>query len=256
MSKQISETQLFEMIVGLEFCEETERVGARITEDSWFIGSQTQDAIDRLRSVKSAIVRGEVNTPYADFIMAFDVMRVYAQMAMRFGVASRTVRDYYAVYAYYTDEQREKYAVLPFSHFRFAKTCGIKISEQILALSLLAMDKNGGRPPSVDWLEVNLWRVTGDEQKIDEAEDVLQFDSIASSIATSDFSHEDNTGPVPMPVYYFVHSLQSVLERLRERLPQVEFDSELLDDITDLVNGTIEIAEKIRAAILVRNQEE
>ena len=82
------------------------------------------------------------------------VMDVYSVVSdlLRGEIKPRTVRYYADTVKFYPTETWEKYDVLPFSHFDFAKKFG-KEWATVLELSLKRMDSNGGYPPTVRWLE-------------------------------------------------------------------------------------------------------
>ena len=64
---------------------------------------------------------------------------IYSAVGRFCGKSGRTVRDYAEISAFFPVEIRELYDVLPFSHFRFAKTCGRKW-EDVLEYSLTHPD--------------------------------------------------------------------------------------------------------------------
>jgi hypothetical protein len=51
---------------------------------------------------------------------------IYAAIGRFCGKSGRTVRDYAEIAAFFPENVRKYYDMLPFSHFRYAKTCGIK----------------------------------------------------------------------------------------------------------------------------------
>ena len=61
--------------------------------------------------------------------MQVDQSAIYSAVGKFCGKSGRTVRDYAEVSAFYPYNMREEYDVLPFSHFRFAKSCGLRYQE-------------------------------------------------------------------------------------------------------------------------------
>ena len=88
-------------------------------------------------------------------------------------IAPRTVRHYASIVEFYDAEERqearEKFYVLPFAHFAFARTYG-DLWEQILDASLKRIPENNGLPPSVSWLDAHFRGVT-------QAKEVLAIDN-------------------------------------------------------------------------------
>lgn len=247
MTKDWSKSQIFEFIYSKDFCDDIEQVGTLQSECSWKMGEWTQQALDELLTVKSAIVRGDVNPENADAILAFGSMDVYSQLALRFGVRTRTLRDYCSIYKFFLRADISKYSVLPFSHFRFAKSCGPDLAFRVLDLSLTAMDSNGGRPPSVEWLDVNLHRVTADESVIADVEAVQDFASSASLIPGSDFETGDDE-PLPQSVYYFLNSITTLLESLQKKLDKLDIENGRVEKIQKIIVLVGAIADELLAS--------
>lgn len=111
----------------------------------WVIG---QEALDQKNENDAAINRGEV-IEIADGAL-------YAYFATLAGCAARTVREYVSICKYYPDYIREEFFMLSVDHFRFAMRFGdIDKARQILLAAKLQVDRNGGRPPTVEWLEAH-----------------------------------------------------------------------------------------------------
>jgi hypothetical protein len=51
---------------------------------------------------------------------------IYSAIGRFCGKSGRTVRDYAEISAFFPQHTRDEYDMLPFSHFRFAKSCGLK----------------------------------------------------------------------------------------------------------------------------------
>lgn len=79
---------------------------------------------------------------------AVSVMEIYSAVGAFVGKASRTVRDYHDVAAFYPYETRERFGVLRFAHFRQAMTLGGNW-EKALEWAVEQVDQLG-RPASVD----------------------------------------------------------------------------------------------------------
>ena len=67
--------------------------------------------------------------------MRVDNNMIYSAVGRFCGKSGRTIRDYAEISAFFPANVREYYDMLPFSHFRFAKTCGINW-ESVLEFSL------------------------------------------------------------------------------------------------------------------------
>jgi len=245
MSK-ISRTELFEQVFGLEFCDEIEQIGSQYSEHCWQIGDKVADALAHLQMIKSVIIRGDSNPANAAYILAMGSMDVYRQLSLRFGIAERTLRDYHSIAVYYSQDERGRFEVLPFAHFRFAKSCGADLSTKILELSLAAMDGNGGRPPSVAWLEVNLHRVTGDPGIVDDVAATQDLSSAAAELTSSDFQ-DDEQRTLPSPVFYFLGSLKNFMLRLKLQIEKAE----LPENIRYKIDSIIELSEELADELMV-----
>jgi hypothetical protein len=81
-------------------------------------------------------------------------MEVYKAVATMLNqeYSSRTVRDYAGLAAFFNSEIRQEYDLLPFSHFRYARSFGDRWAE-VLGYSLAVAHEND-RPPSVEFLEM------------------------------------------------------------------------------------------------------
>lgn len=247
-----TQTHLFEIIMGLEFCNEIEQIGERYSEHCWDIGDKTIAALNQLQLIKAAIIRGDMNPVYADYILALGSMEVYSQLALRFGVKLRTLQDYLSIAKFYAAEQRTNYLALPFSHFRIAKSYGPYLAYPVLDLALKAMDSNGGRPPSAAWLEANLYRVTADPGVLDDIAAVQKFESIAESISVADFvstnDEDGNPNLLPAPIYYFMNKIKGLVDRLQERLEKIELEPERYQKIEGLILLIKELADELQSA--------
>lgn len=71
--------------------------------------------------------------------MQVEHAQIYSAVGRFCGKSGRTIRDYAEISAFYPKEIREQYDMLPFSHFRFAKTMGRKW-EDALDYSMLHPD--------------------------------------------------------------------------------------------------------------------
>jgi hypothetical protein len=81
-----------------------------------------------------------------------DVMDVYIAVAIFLNgeYSARTVRHYSSLAAFYPVEVRDKYDLLPFSHFAFARSLGERWGEVLETSLALAMERD--HPVSVDHL--------------------------------------------------------------------------------------------------------
>jgi hypothetical protein len=81
-------------------------------------------------------------------------MEVYKAVAIMLEqeYSARTVRDYSAIAGFFNEQYRQSYDLLPFSHFRFARSFGERCIE-VLDYSLAVTHEND-RPPSVEFLEM------------------------------------------------------------------------------------------------------
>lgn len=248
----MNRTQVFDRIFGKEFCEYVEQVGETYSRTCWNIANIVGDARTILAEMKSAIVRGDLDksmtNKQANAILAYGTMDLYNQLAMRLGINIRTLRDYYSVGTFYSEAQIDKYDALPFSHFRFAKQCGSDLADRILFLSLRAMDYNGGRPPSVNWLEVNLWRVANDKVILDDLETVLNFMDSASDVLPSDVNVNDDE-KLPSIIYLFVTSARELVKGLNSRLSDMRLDGDRSNRIFEIIELLMELTDEILATV-------
>lgn len=76
--------------------------------------------------------------------MEIENSAIYSAIGRFCGKSGRTVRDYAEISAFFPQKIREYYDVLPFSHFRFAKTMGRKW-EEVLEKSLENPDMSEDR---------------------------------------------------------------------------------------------------------------
>jgi len=85
--------------------------------------------------------------------MQVDQNSIYAAVGKFCGKSGRTVRDYAEVAAFFPVTVRDEYDVLPFSHFRFAKSCGLRFREVLdssldnPSMSVEALEISFGRRP-------------------------------------------------------------------------------------------------------------
>ena len=246
----MSRSQLFEKIFGSEFCTYIEQVGDTYSNTCWDIANIVCDAKTILADLKSGIVTDDaayrwLTEDQKNMVLAYSTMDLYTQIALRLGISTRTLRDYYAVGSFYSQDAVDRYSVLPFSHFRFAKQCGETIAESVLELSLKAMDHNGGRPPSVNWLEANLWQTAGDNDVLDEVGASLDFVAASDGIVHSDLG--ENNEKLPTAVYLFVSRAREVGVRLQDRLYKLDLDGEIADQVYEMINLLVWIADDLLA---------
>lgn len=81
-------------------------------------------------------------------------MEVYQAISIELNheISARTVRWYASLSEFYSQETRDKYDILPYSHFELAMNHRL-IWQDILDAAIKRMEYTGGRPPSVQWLE-------------------------------------------------------------------------------------------------------
>lgn len=84
---------------------------------------------------------------------------INARVGSLAGVSARSIRYYAAVAENFTEAEQHEFEPLPFSHFEFAGRFPL-LKREILQTSLRRMDVRGGRPPSVEWLEMKFMATT------------------------------------------------------------------------------------------------
>lgn len=188
------------------------------TQTAWIIGDDTNAQIVDLQAQKQKAIQGQLHWPQdmLDKLMQTGQMDVYAAVADLVGKSSRTVRLWANAAEKFCAAQREKYAVLSFSHFEFALRYPEQ-TEKILALALRQCDNNGGRPGSVDWLETQ-FTANGSAQAVEiitraqDCEDDYQK-SIANVFA-SDTASPTLTPTTEFVIYQQLGKALSLLEQL------------------------------------------
>lgn len=118
-------------------------ISERQTKDLWAVGDITNYLIASFR---------EQGYEFPD-------AAVYRMVAQEAGVSAKRVEQLRHLAAFFSEPVRERYAVLPHSHFEFARSMGDRWQEA-LDVSLRKMDELGGRRPSVDWLHAYFFPTT------------------------------------------------------------------------------------------------
>jgi len=140
--------------------------------------------------------------------MKIDQNSIYSAVGKFCGKSGRTVRDYAEVAAFFSPGVRDEYDVLPFSHFRFAKSCGLDYRE--------ALDRSLSNPSmSVEALEL-LFRRHPD-----------------SSVDTTGFVGEFEPGvsfPVAPPTMGEVYALANLIAQ-SERLLSWDIDRKVREEL-------------------------
>lgn len=129
------------------------------TQTSWIVGDDTNDQIADLQAQKQLAIAGKLSLPLEEMekLHKTGVMDVYAAVGELVGKSLRTISSWANVASKADKQQRKTYHVLPFSHFEFAYRFerDTEQAEKILAVAKRQIENNGGRPPSVEWLEAN-----------------------------------------------------------------------------------------------------
>ncbi len=73
--------------------------------------------------------------------MRVEHAQLYSAVGRFCGKSGRTVRDYAEIASFFPEDVRKEYDMLPFSHFRFAKSCGPKWKD-VLERSMLNPDSS------------------------------------------------------------------------------------------------------------------
>ncbi len=167
-----------------------------------FLGRCTSDACqevayitirisDKLDDMKAKATSGRLILTPEDFnaLKETGYMDVYRVVGELYGKSSRRVREYVQIYRFFAPEVWTEFDVLPFSHFEFAMSFGEKW-RIILDTAVQQMDRNNGRPPSVDWLAANF---TGFCQVQQDAERVQAQGELEDSNRT----YESDTDALP-----------------------------------------------------------
>jgi hypothetical protein len=132
-----------------------------------------------------------------------------------FGKSGRRVREYAQAVQFYPAQAWTEFEVLPFSHFEFALAFGEKW-RTILDASLLNMDRNGGRPPSVDWLQANFSGVCQAKQDVDRigAEAEIEDRIYENSVLSPDLPAAVEVDPKERYALRLIAKMATALEKL------------------------------------------
>jgi hypothetical protein len=103
--------------------------------------------------------------------------QIYSAVGRFCGKSGRTVRDYAEISSFFPEETRKEYDMLPFSHFRYAKSRGSEWRE-VLDYSMLHPDSSEGK------LDFEFNFTSSDENILCEGVAVNNF-SVASDVAPS-----------------------------------------------------------------------
>jgi hypothetical protein len=118
-------------------------IAAQHRRDAWMIGDCTNEII-------------QVAQARPDLYPDIGEMEIYRAVAVMLNqeYSARTVRDYASIAAFYGPIVRDEFDLLPFSHFRYARTYGERWRE-VLEYSLAVAHENS-HSPSVEFLEAKL----------------------------------------------------------------------------------------------------
>jgi len=147
-----------------------------------------------------------------------DVMDIYIAVAIMLNgeYSARTVRHYASLAAFFPLEVRDKYDLLPFSHFAFARTLGDRWGEVLETSLFLAQERD--HPVSVDYLSRLFFPVAGPETP------PFVDDDVEDNVA------ESGSRNLPAPVDSFLRFInRMVSDDKRGRL------QELVKQILDLI---------------------
>jgi len=191
----------------------------RVASDAYMeVGTIALRICNRLDEIKRDSITGKLYLPpgQADTLKETGYMDVYRVVGELFGKSGRRVREYAQAVQFYPAQAWTEFEVLPFSHFEFALTFGEKW-RTVLEASLLHMDRNGGRPPSVDWLQANFsgaCQVGVDVNRIDaqnELEDARIYDN---DVLSPDFPTAVEIDPKERYALRLIAKMAAALEKL------------------------------------------
>ena len=133
MNEPVTGVKLFLTIVPDNMRDTLLTLAARWRLDKWSIGDVTN-------TIKAVV---------EEHAYPIGVMDVYEGISILLNneVSARTVRYYANVAAFYSEDFRDRYDPLPFSHFEYAM--GFDFWEDILNGSMALLDDNGGKPVSL-----------------------------------------------------------------------------------------------------------
>jgi len=147
---------------------------------------------------------------------AVAVMKIYAAVGMFVGKQARTIREYAAVSAMYSPEEREEFAVLAYDHFRVAMRFGSRWRE---ALTWAVDHTEFGRPATVDAMLANFATSPSDENfALEEAEEDSRWTRIEQAIARL---RQEIAWALPEDVLETVNRLIEKIEKAIENAKEV-----------------------------------
>lgn len=145
---------MYNEIVSTEYQHELLQIRDNVTKDSWKIGDITL----------------AIKAEHPEFAANI----IYSAVGSFVGKASRTVREYAAISAFYSPETRSEFDVLAYDHFRTAMQLG-SMWKQALEYAVKAVD-DLNRPATVDMMEYafeggetseNFKQIENDQEKSD-----------------------------------------------------------------------------------------
>lgn len=131
-------------------------ISHQTTDLSWELGDITREIIVQLVDTHPEIDR------------AF----IYSAIGAFAGRSARTIREYHHLAREFEIQDRERYSILSFDHFRTAATFG-DLRYQALEWAVFEADNNGGRPATVDAMYAHFMDTlqgAGEEQGEDQDE--------------------------------------------------------------------------------------
>lgn len=248
----MNRNSVFQNILPDHFIEQLRELSLEHSRQCWKMGHLARIAIKKLGETKTDIVTGRHHLPesMADYILAFTDTDMLICMADELGISFDTLRDYWYVVQFFDNDTVLRYGeFLPFSYFRFAKSCGEDQAVRVLELAAAEKERRGNRNPGLTWLRMQFVNAAGDPGVVDGMGAVDEFDNAAAQYyGADDFetTQTEQNQAIPAPVFYLITAARKFLVALEKNIGQVSLSKERREKILMLIEGLQELSEELR----------
>lgn len=239
-------SKVFEKIYPDDFVNLVREAGNAYSENIWNIGFLSLIAFEKLSKVKSDIVTRRFSGSDSDarYILAYTKTDLYRDLARNFGLSLSRVFAITSVTSFFDEGIIEKYSVLPFSHFEYAKSMG-DFALEILEYDYAQFSRNGGYPESLEWLMANF-------SQYNIQDDLAAHDAVVSLEIAHDVVRAvpdgENVG-VPASIHYFVRSAGKLIDSIEAKLLKMQMEDSTRERIFAIIDELRNLSKELDCEI-------
>ena len=228
--------------------------GKRIDQEEWFLGDQVISVFETLIKIKNKII-AEPGQKYSEddenVILTWGESSVIQWVADKSGKSMTTITRYYRVAKFFDPDLRDKFTILPRSHFEWVLGFP-EYAEDILEVDVSLCHRNHGEPVSLRVLQAlfksveNIPEVLRQLNEMEELDDIISMANYeGNGNGEGNGENDTSSSDVPPLVFHFLQNMGTISKYIRSAVNLWDIDSDLKTDITNLVR---QLAEKVRIA--------